>query len=158
MGRKKDKDKLTLKREKWNRFGYVNVARRGGKIISWEKWSRKEGKTLNSFLSRKSKKKPRLNPNVVSYTSYSKINKIITKKPIMGEVGQVMIKLEARKGNQRAVVDGFSLLNDASRSKKTFNKMVDQAQKSAYAKLPFSPDTMRITDIKFIYYVEKKGR
>jgi len=149
------KDKIIIKREKWKRFGFVNVARRNGKLLSWEKWNRKQKKYLKTFVKRKSKTKPQINPNVLRVINYKRINKIITKKPISGEVGQIAINLKAKKGRQVVNVDGYSFLNVPTRSKRTLNKMISQAQKSAYAKLPFSPDSMRITNIKYIYYTNK---
>ena len=91
--------------------------------------------------------------NIVYRKKYKSVTQVVSKKPIANQIGQVNIKVLAKKGSQSIMVKGYSYLNNASDTK-VLKKMTDQAFKSAYARIPFSPDTMKIIDVKFVYYSE----
>lgn len=117
-------DNIQFKRERWKDGKYRNVARA---------------------------KRPAFR-GVTSRTRYTNVEKIVVKRAISSKVGQLYIKLLAKKGkDQKVTVDGFSFLNDPTR-RGALKKMERQAFKSAYSKIPFSPDHVRIVQRRFIYF------
>lgn len=112
-----------------------------------ERW--KDGKYRN--VARTAKPMYR---GVTSRTNYTNVEKITVRKPAGSKVGQLYITLFARKKGQTATVQGFSYLNDPTR-RGVLKKMENQAFKSAYAKIPFSPDHVEIIRRRFIYFEPK---
>ena len=153
----------TLRRENWNRIGYVSVIRgENGRILAWERWnqSRTTKSVVLRYQARISGQGMRdSKASEITYTKeYKNVNKIVSKRPIKGQTGQIMRVFVARKGRRRLECDGFSYLGDVGNFSR-FKAMLMEAERSAWALLPFSPDTWEETLHKrrIIYFLDKKG-
>lgn len=82
---------------------------------------------------------------------YPNFQKVITDNPIQNKIGQIILSIKFYKKNHSPIIEhGFSNLEDLS-VKSNYNRQKTVAFKSAYKKIPFSPDSFEIVGEKFIY-------
>lgn len=88
---------------------------------------------------------------------YKNSKKTITRNVKINKIGQVQLKIRFSKKGRNAIIEfGYSYFHNIY-SKQDYHNAKVEAFKSAYKKVPFSPDNWDIIDEKYIYFTFKSS-
>lgn len=87
---------------------------------------------------------------------YRNSQKLITREIKVNKIGQVQLKIKFSKQGRNSIIEfGYSYFHNIY-SKQDYHSAKVEAFKSAYKKVPFSPDNWSIIDEKYIYFIFKE--